>query len=110
MLARSDIEHLSSEGAESVHLVRPIDSKRGAKVTQMHLQRARDHLLPRHERDPQFREYLTRLSASGLQTLGIVVIAAALLLHVGRLAAGAARWAQAAAGALARRPALGFFC
>src|SRR5256885_12911011 len=91
MLARSDIEHLSSEGAEFVHLVRPIGSKRGAIVAQMVLQRARDHLLPKHERDPQFREYLTRLSASGLQTLGIVVIAAALLLHVGRLAAGAAR-------------------
>src|SRR3954467_5227501 len=63
----------------------------------MHLQRARDHLLPKHERDPQFREHLTRLSASGLQTLGIVVIAAALLLHVGRLAAGAARRAETAA-------------
>jgi signal transduction histidine kinase len=70
----------------------------------MDLQRARDHLLPKHERDPQFREYLTRLSAAGLQTLGIVLIAAALLLYVGRLAAGQARWseteAMAAAGVL----------
>src|SRR3954447_21115914 len=102
MLARSDIEHLSSESAESVHLVRPIGCRRGAKVARMLLlQRARDHLLPKHERDPHFREHLTRLSVSGLQTLGIVVIAAALLLHVGRLAAGAARWPETAAMASA---------
>jgi signal transduction histidine kinase len=67
----------------------------------MNLQRARDHLLPQGEQDPRFRDYLSRLSASGLQTLGIVEIAAALLLHVGRMAAGAARWQETAAMAAA---------
>lgn len=45
----------------------------------MYLQRSLDHLLPRWESDPRFRETLARVGVSGLMTLGIVEIAAALV-------------------------------
>jgi len=40
------------------------------------------------------REYVARLSAAGLQTLGVVEIATAVLLNLSRLAAGGPRWAE----------------
>jgi signal transduction histidine kinase len=49
-------------------------------------QRAVDHLLPRRESDPKFGEYLDRLGISGLQTLGVVEIAAALVQYFARAA------------------------
>src|SRR5690349_3635279 len=58
----------------------------------MNIARVRQHLLP--SRDPRVREHLSRLSASGLETLGWVEIAAALLLYVSRLAAGMPRWPE----------------
>jgi two-component system NtrC family sensor kinase len=60
----------------------------------MDFQTTRNYLLPRCECDVKLREYLIRLSASGLRTLAVVEIAAAMLLHFGRMAAGAARWPQ----------------
>lgn len=42
-------------------------------------QRILDHLLPRSESDPKFRESIARVGLSGLVTLGIVEIAAALV-------------------------------
>lgn len=60
----------------------------------MNAARVRRHLLPRWEVDPAFRAHIGRLSASGLQTLGVIEIAAAALLHLSRLAAGAPHWAE----------------
>jgi signal transduction histidine kinase len=59
----------------------------------MYIVRVRQHLLPREE-DPRFREHLARLSATGLDTLGVVEIAAAVLLYAGRLASGLPRWPE----------------
>jgi len=53
----------------------------------MIVQRTLDHLLPRSESDPKFREYICRVAVSGLMTLGIVEVAAALVKNV-PLAAG----------------------
>jgi signal transduction histidine kinase len=50
----------------------------------MIFQRTLDHLLPRCESDPKFREFLVRLGVSGLDTLGIVEIAAALVQYFAR--------------------------
>jgi signal transduction histidine kinase len=44
-------------------------------------------LLPREERDPKFREYLGRLSTTGVRTVAVVEIVASLLLLFGSLAA-----------------------
>ena len=68
----------------------------------MRLSTIRAHLLPRIDKDPKFRDYLSRLSAPGLQTMATVEIVAALLLLFGRLAmgdpsAGVARLWQTAA-------------
>jgi signal transduction histidine kinase len=63
----------------------------------MNLQRTLDHLLPARESDSGFRGYLTRLSASGLKTLGVVEVAAALVQHVGRADAEGMRLPQLAA-------------
>ena len=68
----------------------------------MELSTIRAHLLPRTETDPRFREYLSRLSAPGIQTMATVEIVAALLLLFGRMAmgdpsAGVARFWQTAA-------------
>jgi signal transduction histidine kinase len=54
----------------------------------MILRRTLDHLLPKSEREPKFREYVLRLSASALQTLAIVDIASSVVLYAGRMAAG----------------------
>ena len=58
----------------------------------MNIARVRQHLLP--SRDPRVRERLSRLSAGGLEILGWVEIAAAILLYVSRLAAGLPRWPE----------------
>jgi signal transduction histidine kinase len=63
----------------------------------MNLQRTLDHLLPARESDAGFRGYLERLSASGLRTLGVVEVAAALVQHFGRADAGGMRLPQLAA-------------
>ncbi len=60
----------------------------------MDFARVRQHLLPHSESDPQFREYLARISGAGLQTLGVVEIASAALLHLSRLASSGPRWAE----------------
>jgi signal transduction histidine kinase len=54
----------------------------------MQLSTIRAHLLPHTETDPRFRDYLSRLSAPGIQTMATVEIVAALLLLLGRLAIG----------------------
>jgi signal transduction histidine kinase len=63
----------------------------------MNLQRTLDHLLPARETDSGFLGYLGRLSVSGLKTLGVVEVAAALVQHVGRADAGGVRLPQLAA-------------
>jgi signal transduction histidine kinase len=63
----------------------------------MDLRHICDELLPCAERDPKFREYLARISRSSLQTIGVVEIAAPLLLYFGRFAIG-----DDAAGAASR--------
>jgi signal transduction histidine kinase len=70
--------------------------------------RVRQHLLPNGERDASLGEYLARLSAAGLQTLAVVEIAAALLLHVSRMAAEGPRWAETLAMLGAGLVTLGF--
>src|SRR3954464_5660655 len=60
----------------------------------MDLTRVRQHLLPNYEGEPKLHEFLARLSAAGLQTLAVVEIAAAALLHLSRVAAGGARWGE----------------
>ena len=69
----------------------------------MDFQRARDHLLPQHERDPQFRDYLTRLSAVGPANARHRGDRGGAAAACGRLAAGAARWPETAAMAAAGR-------
>jgi signal transduction histidine kinase len=66
-------------------------------------------LLPHEERDPKFREYVARLSASGVHTLAVVEIVASLLLLFGRLAGGSDAAAEARGWQTAALIAAGLF-
>jgi len=54
----------------------------------MDISEIRTRLLPQDERDPKFRDYLARMSATGVYTVAVVEIVASLLLLFGRLAGG----------------------
>jgi signal transduction histidine kinase len=69
----------------------------------MIFQRTLDHLLPRSESDAKFREYVGRLAVSGLVTLAIVEIAAALVQRSALMVAIAALTLAAARIGRARR-------
>jgi len=56
----------------------------------MNLRHIREQLLPAAERDEKFREYMGRISMPGLETLGVVEIAAPVLLELGRIAMNSA--------------------
>lgn len=58
----------------------------GKPNLRMKLRPIHERLLPAEERDERFREYLTRISAPGVEMLGMVEIAAPILLEVGRVA------------------------
>jgi signal transduction histidine kinase len=53
------------------------------------LDNIRTLLLPRDETDPQYREYLTRLSHPTIQIVALVEMSLAVLLHAGWIATGA---------------------
>ncbi len=56
----------------------------------MNLRHIREELLPAAERDEKFREYMGRISLPGLEMLGMVEIAAPVLLELGRMAMNSA--------------------
>lgn len=63
----------------------------------MDFQRTLNHLLPKCESDPKFRDYLARLGASGLQTLAFIEIAAATVQYFGRTVNRSGRLLESAA-------------
>jgi signal transduction histidine kinase len=92
MFTRSDIKHLPPDDAEVSHFAVNGGCNSQSKAEAAHIASFKAVLFQPRERDRAFRDYLTRQSFSGLQTLGIVEISVPILMQAVFLAMNAGRY------------------